>query len=42
MEDGEKQFSDTEGMSPVKYNFDILIVDIRLQNWNNCNSKNYL
>lgn len=32
MEDGEKQFSDTEGMSPVKYNFNVLIVGIRLRN----------
>lgn len=32
MEDGAKQFTDTEGMSPVKYNFNISIVEIKLQN----------
>lgn len=32
MEDGEKQFSDTEGMFPIKYNFNISIVDFKLQN----------
>lgn len=42
MEDGEKQFSDTEGMSPVKYNFNTSIVDIKLQNWSSCKTKKCL